>query len=418
MNFKLLLTSTLLAGSLAGTAQTNRNVGYAFTGDGNNDFLWMNIRQVDLSTGSITKTLFERSKTAYQLSDVTAKKSYSQTENNENIFVARTYPTGTFVAAAALDAKGSRLFFTPMRLPELRWVDLNADGTSPQFYTLPSDVLKFGDPNDEAHHLTRMTIGADGNGYAMTNDGNHLIRFTTGKKPSITDLGPVVDAENSGGMSIHNKCSSWGGDMLADAFGKLYVISAGKHVFVIEPSTRIATYKGAISSLPAAYTVNAAAVNSDGDIIVTSANFFEGYYKVKLSDLSAVKMEGSDIKYNASDLASSNLLLEKEYAQSTKFNITTPDAKAIMNNADSKIFPNPINGNSFSILLDGQKEGRYSVILSDLQGRIFQTKSFTINKSAQTEQISIVNRPVKGIYMVRVINANNQAVITEKIVLE
>ena len=38
---------------------------------------------------------------------------------------------------------------------------------------------------------------ADGNGYAITNDGNHLIRFTTGKKTVITDFGNLIDAETN-----------------------------------------------------------------------------------------------------------------------------------------------------------------------------------------------------------------------------
>lgn len=417
MNFKLLLTTTLMAGALSGNAQNKANVAYAFTGDGNSDFLWMNIRQIDLKTGTVTKTLFERSKTNFSLTDISTKKSVDQSlAATTNIFSDKTYPTATFVAAAALDKKSNKLFFAPMRMNELRWLDL--DAKTPQFYSMPSAVLNFGDMNDEANHLTRMTIGADGNGYAMSNDGNHLIRFTTGKNPVITDLGNVVDAENKNGISIHNKCTSWGGDMLADAFGKLYVISANKNVFVIDVATRIATFKGQINGTPAAYTANAAAVDAEGNMVITSANYFEGYYKVKLADLSATKIEGSDAKFNASDLAGGNLLLEKEAAEANKFTILTPAISAPVMNVDSKIFPNPVNTSSFNILLEGQKEGRYSMVMSDLQGRILQTKSFTINKSAQTEKVNIMNRPVKGVYMVKVLNAQNQVVITEKIVIE
>ena len=417
MKCKLLLTTTLLASAFAGNAQQGKNVGYAITGDGNKDFLWMNIRQVDLKTGSVTKTIFERSKTDFILTDVISKKAVTTEGTDANIFASKTYPTGTFVAAAALDNKSNRLFFTPMRVNELRWLDLGAKGKT-QFYTMHSDVLAFGDVNDEANQITRMVIGADGNGYAMTNDGNHLIRFTTAKIPVITDLGNIVDAENSTGMSIHNKCSSWGGDMLADAFGKLYVVSASKNVFVIDINSRIATFKGAITGLPAAFTANAAAVDAEGNMIVTSANYFEGYYRVKLSDLSATKMEGSDVKYNASDLACGTLLLEKEAADAAKFTIVTPDIKSQIVSANSKVFPNPVTTSSFYLILDGQKEGRYTVVLSDIQGRVLQTKLVTVNKSAQTEQVNIANRPVKGVYMVQVLNAQNQVVLTDKIVLE
>jgi hypothetical protein len=82
-------------------------------------------------------------------------------------------------------------------------------------------------------------------------------------------------------MSIHNKCSSWGGDMIADAFGKLYVISASHAVYVIDINTRIATYKGNIQGLPAGYTTNAAAVNDEGEIVLASANLFDDTTKCK-----------------------------------------------------------------------------------------------------------------------------------------
>jgi hypothetical protein len=100
--------------------------------------------------------------------------------------------------------------------------------------------------------------------------------------------------------------------MIADAFGKLYVISANHAVYVIDPLTRIATYMGHIQGLPGGYTTNAAAVNDEGNIVLASANMFDGYYTMKINDLKAVKMEGSDVKYNASDFANANLLLQKE----------------------------------------------------------------------------------------------------------
>ena len=64
--------------------------------------------------------------------------------------------------------------------------------------------------------------------------------------------------------------------------------------------------------MPANYTTNAAAVDTDGDIVVSSANVFEGYYKVKLAGLTATAIAGSDRLYNASDLANGNLLLQQQ----------------------------------------------------------------------------------------------------------
>ncbi len=416
MNFKVLLTTASLAATMAGTAQ--KNTGYAITGDGNKDFIWMNIRQVDLTTGQVTKTLFERSKSNFELVDVNTKKVVNQTATaNGNIFSTTDYPTSTFVAAAALDARGNKLFFTPMRMGELRWLDLDIKNETPKFYTLRSPVMNFGNMNDEAKNITRMVIAPNGTGYMISNDGNHFLRFTTGKVPEITDLGNLVDAEDNKGMSIHNKCTSWGGDMVADAFGKLYVISANKNVFVIDPETRIATFKGTITGLPAQYTTNGAAVSEDGDLIVVSANYFEGYYKVKLADLSATMVEGSDRRFNASDLANNRFLLQKEADQATRFETgTLPEVN--YTNAEAKVFPNPVSASTFFVTLDGQKEGRYHIVFTDITGRALQSQAVQVTKGRQTAQMNIQSRPSKGLYMVKVINDKNQIVITEKIVLE
>jgi len=421
MNFKLLLTTGLIFTLLNASAQ-NSDVAYAITGDGNNDFTWMNIRQVQLSTGKITNTIFERSKTNYSLTDVQSKKTVDQSSVTDgNVFGSRDYPTSTFVAAAAYDARSNKLFFTPMRVGELRWLDLNAKKGAPSFYTLRSEVFAIGTATDEANHITRMVIGADGYGYAITNDGNNFYRFTTGKKPVITNLGNLIDAAENNGVSVHNKCSSWGGDMVADAFGKLYVISANKNVFVIDIESRIATFKGTITGLPGVYTTNGAAVSKDGFIIVTSANYFEGYYRVKLDDLSAVKIPDSDNKYNASDLANGNLLMEKESALTKKFELTAPNLRvATYTSGEARVFPNPVTTSSFYVSLNDHKEGKYTIILSDVAGRTIQTKTINVavNKGNHTQHVNIINRPAKGVYMVKVMNALSQVVITEKIVLE
>lgn len=419
MNSKILLTSAFIAAAMGAFAQSgkNSNKTYAITGDGASDYIWMNIRQVDLSSGQVVNTIFERSKTGYVMTDVQSKKSSDQsTTINSNIFASTEYPTGTLVAAAAYDPNSNKLFFTPMRNGELRWLDMNDKSATPHFFTLRSELLKQANPMDESLNITRMVIGADGYGYALSNDGNRFLRFTTGNKPVITELGNIIDAEGNT-VSIHNKCSSWGGDMVADAFGKLYVISANHSVFVIDPETRIATYKGNIKNLPAGYTTNAAAVDGEGMIIVASANKFDGYYKMKLDDLSAVKMEGSDTRFNASDFANGNLLLQKEADAARQYSMTNTKLPTLETGA-SHIFPNPVTNNSFNVLFDDFKAGRYSIVVTDLTGRALQTKSITLAKGTQSEKINLSPRSARGVYMVKVINENNEVVLVERIVVQ
>ncbi|GAB2813996.1 T9SS type A sorting domain-containing protein [Ferruginibacter profundus] len=423
MNFKILLSTSFIVSSLSALAQDAGKT-YAITGDGSNDFRWMSIRQVDLASGKVTQDVYQRDKTAFVLLDAATKQPAStQTfkfDNNGTTSVVQMQdaPTLTMVAAAAYDKKHDKLFFTPMRIGELRWLDVSASATAPKFYAEKTQLLNTANLMDEANHITRMDIAADGNGYAITNDGNHLIRFTTGKKTVITDLGNLVDAEdNKSGISIHNKCTSWGGDMIADAYGKLYVISANHQVFKVDIDSRIATYIGAITGLPANYTTNGAAVDADDNIIVSSANSFEGFYKFKMKDLAAVKVEGTDKTYSASDLANGNLLYQKE--ADAKRNYSMPSlAPMAPINTDARIFPNPVTANEFRVLFDGQKAGSYTVALTDLSGRAVMSKVVAVTSKLQTETVQISRTVAKGIYMVKVTDASSQLIFTERIVVQ
>jgi len=408
MNLKLLLSTTLISASLVSAAQ-DANRTFAITGDGNGDFMWMNIRQVDINTGKIVQDVYQRNKTAFVFADADTKKALGTSAQ----------PTETMVAAAAYDKNQNKLFFTPMRIGELRWLDLGAKGDAPKFYTVKSALLNSAESiRDEAKNFTRMVIGADGNGYALTNDANRLVRFTTGKKVTITDLGNLIDDESNKTISIHNQCSSWGGDMIADAYNKLYVISANHYVFSVDIETRIAKYIGYIGGLPANYSTNGAAVDKDGAIVVASANTFAGYYKFTLTDFNAKKIEGSDMVYNASDLANGNLLYQKE-ADAAK-NFGTADLKAVVPviTNEAHIFPNPVTASEFKISFDGQAAGRYNVAITDLSGKPVMNRVVTVSGKTQIETIPLNRTFAKGMYMVKVTDANNKFIFTERIVVQ
>lgn len=408
MNRKLLLSSSFIIAGLVSAAQ-DANRTYAITGDGNGDFLWMNIRQVDIGSGKVTQDIYQRNKTAFVLADADSKTPLANFAQ----------PTATMVAAAAYDKNHDKLFFTPMRIGELRWLDLNAKGDQKKFYSLRSPLFAASETTrDEAKNFTRMVIGADGNGYALTNDASRLIRFSTGKKVVITDLGGLIDDESNKNISVHNQCSSWGGDMIADAYNKLYIISANHYVFSVDVDTRVAKYIGYINGLPANYSTNGAAVDKDGAIVVSSANAFVGYYKFTLSDFNAKKIEGSDLVYNASDLANGNLLFQKE--ADAKKNFGSADFKAVVPviTNEAHIYPNPVTNSEFKISFDGQQAGRYNVIITDLSGKALMTRTVNIASKSQVETIQLNRGFAKGVFMVKVTDATNKFIFTERIVVQ
>ena len=52
---------------------------------------------------------------------------------------------------------------------------------------------------------------------------------------------------------LANENMAYGGDMIADAFGNLYVISAAGNVFKLNPNSMDASFVGKIKNLPEKY---------------------------------------------------------------------------------------------------------------------------------------------------------------------
>ncbi|HEY8688227.1 MAG TPA: T9SS type A sorting domain-containing protein [Chitinophagaceae bacterium] len=430
------LLSFILLFSISAFAQ-DANKAFAITGNGTGDFNWMNIRQIDLSTGLVTKNIYINGVTKFTLIRNDPQSNYTYGDAvpqitaeelnrvpsidinnalNGNISPSPSLAIGSLVAAAAYDRKHNKLFFTPMSISELRWLDLSSGSETPKFYTLQSPLLSQGNSKDEANQFSRMAIGADGNGYALTNDANHLIKFTTGKKVVITDLGSLVDASSNNHISVHNKCSSWGGDIVADAFGGLYLFTASKQIFKINIETRIATHIGGITGLSGAYTVNGAAVDVDDNVIISSANTFEGFYKVNMKDITAAKLNTTGQIFNASDLANGNLLFESQARNSV--GAAPLVQREVIGNQFISIYPNPVFGSQFKITFENKTTGDYTITLTDVQGKVIMTRQVFVKSVDQVEIIQLKSKPANGMYMIKVTNENKRSVFSDKIVIE
>ena len=382
MNYKFLLTTFLASSCFFANAQYGAKT-YAITGSSTGDYAWKNIRQVDITTGKISGDILTN---------------------------AEASSPGDYVAAAAFDVRTNKLFYATMHTGELRWIDLG--NTSGQINVNEQrQFISSADLTDESINITRMCIGADGNGYALTNDGDHLYRFTTDARPLVTDLGNLVDADDNKGLSIHNKCTSWGGDMIADAFGKLYLISASRNVFVIDVNTRIATFMGGITGLPGTYSTNGAVVDDNGDIIVNSSLGFQGYYKVNFPGLSATLIEGSDKTYSVSDLANSNLLLQRE-ADASNVN-----KLAMTTSGSGHVYPNPTSNSVLNVSFDGLDYGKYLINITDLSGKFIMSKSVDVAAKGQVETVNVTAGLAVGLYLIKVSSVDTKTSFTEKIVI-
>lgn len=423
MKHIILLSSVLIVFSPKIFSQTQ--TAFAITGHGNGDFNWSDIRSIDMTSGNVNAVLFENGKTNFSFVNaetgtqvgkdaftVPAPVSLKLNTAIPNVAINPS-PTILMSAAIAYDQKHGKIFFASMRTGKLMWLDMKSPSNAPAFYTIDQPLVKNENVNDEAFNITRMTIGANGNGYALTNDANHLITFTTGNKIVITDLGNIVDAESNKTISIHNRCSSWGGDIVADAFGKLFLFTAAHQVFEIDVNTRIATFKGAVLNLPATFSLNGAAVDKDGNVMVSSANTFDGFYRIEMKDLSATKLPTTGKVFNASDLASSFLLNQNQ----TMGAATLPQVDVIGNRFIS-IYPNPVSNGQIKISFDKQVAGEYKVELRDLEGRLIDYKKVYIKLAGQLENFKFHSKPVKGLYVVKVTDAESRELFSDKLLVE
>lgn len=412
-----LLPTLAIVISISSFAQQTSRTAYAITGGQKGEFNWAEVHLIDLNTGEVVKSVYEKNSQP-QIINARTGKPISFKKELENSRQSNNSPFSTLSAACAYDKKHNRLYYTPMGINQLRYIDLNAE--DPKIFYFENEP--FGSVTslkDEANHITRMVIGSDGHGYALSNDAKHLIRFTTGRKPVITDLGNLVDDPNNKDVSVHLRCSSWGGDMVADAFGKLYLISARQAVFVIDVESRIATYKGYIEGLPGNYTTNGAVVDGDGNVIVSSANSVNAYYTVDLNTLKATAIKAKEKVFNTSDLANGNLALQKEAdKKASAVSAAQVDRRDLIRNEHVTIYPNPVTEGNFRMYFKDQQLGKYEIQLVDLTGRIISSKAISVVNKVQVEEVQVQDNLARGLYLVKLVGGNKRATFADRILVQ
>jgi hypothetical protein len=403
--------STLLFSATVSQAQQDRFT-YVITDLNQQGSGWNALRKLDLSTGAYSDVLLNGTDASIAVFDAASRKQLQLTPDARFGTLLQT-PFSTGVAAAAYDSRHHRLYYTPMFVDQLRYIDMK---TMKVYYVADQVLSKSGDMhNDEAKCITRMVIAPDGNGYAISNDGNALIQFTTnGKQTKIKHLGGLVDHPSNNGVSIHNRCSSFGGDMIADDKGNLYILSARNQVFKVDIETKVATHLGGIKGLPSSFTVNGAVVDHEGNLLVSSAVDGSSYFVVNPKTWEASSYKTS-IVFRSSDLANGN------YLSSTRS--STPVIETIARVQPQfanliQVYPNPVTANRFNLQFNKVPAGEYIVELMDVMGRsVMQQRMITASEDVN-QAISLDAAQAKGIYMLRVVNREKQKVFEQKIMVQ
>jgi hypothetical protein len=443
--------------------------GYAITASEKGQSGWKEVRLVDIATGEEMKSVYQSKQEVEILNARTgkavAKKDAASTANtmvakaapvkkvinldnelnnvnrnvrvvyveSRNIPVQTDKPFATNSAAMAYDKKHERLYYTPMGINQLRYIDLKSNKIY-FFENEPFGVVT--GMHDAPNQITRMVMASDGNGYALSNNGNHLIRFTTPKKAEnteITDLGILTDDAANGRYSIHSS-SGYGGDMIADAKGFLYLITANRNVFKIDISSKVASFLGTITGLPQGFSTNGAMVEEGSKVIVASSQSTVGYYRFDLTTMAAEKVSSSQQVFNASDLANNVFAFEKQKKQKKekpeiveeKPNLPTevveekqkPISAPDIANGNIAVYPNPVTNGFFRVQFNDQPAGKYQMQLFDVAGKLISSKSVVIENKLQVEEYRLPSFITKGSYVLKVVGETNSNHLTSQITVQ
>ncbi|UOE40615.1 T9SS type A sorting domain-containing protein [Chryseobacterium suipulveris] len=372
--------------SAASVAFAQQDV-FALTGKTSTNIVFSDFRTIDVNHGVSGAAIF---------SAESSPNVFSQQQNRMITEVKQSFNNSQAVSMASLayDGLNGKLVYIPMFSSNVYLLDQK----SKDITLIESNVVKTTSC-DLASHITRMTTGYDRNIYAMSNSGSQLIQISRKDgKYTLTDLGAVKDDSANGENSIKMMTKGFGGDMVADADNNLMVFSASGNVFKVSPKLMTTKFLGKVSGLPANYSLNGAAVNSKGNVVIGSARG-ESMYEIAMDNLQAKPIAGN-LKPVIYDLASSYFLGEK-------LNLITASGV--------DIYPTKVEEDFINIRLDDPKiTGNVSVEIYDFAGIKVMQKNLPSIEKNRTQRIEL-NNLKSGVYVVSVVGSNKKVILNKKI---
>ena len=372
--------------------QTNAQEIFAITGKQVPQIVFNDLRTLDLNKGTSGEIFF---------TDQSASKVFSQSlqtnfvESKNTVHNAQT----ASMASLAFDQKNNSLVFVPMFSSNIYVMN----NRTKEITLVENTAIKSVQCTIDSH-ITRMTATKDGIIYAMSNSGSQLIKISSENgKYSVKDLGTIKDISTNTDKKLSTMQTGFGGDMVADADGNLYVFSAFNNVFKINVRNLTSEFMGTVSGLPENYTSNGAAVNATGDIVVGNARG-EGLYEINFKTLEAKAVSG-DFKMPIYDLASSYFLNDKAVSTAEMF-------------TGIEIYPTKVNQQFFNIKINNEKvKGNLKVELADYMGNKLMKQNINVVRNNSEFKINL-SKYNAGVYIVNIQDAAGNAIFSTKIVIE
>jgi hypothetical protein len=394
---KSILPILLIAASFNSNAQTKT---YAFTSENVGSYDWSALREINIEEGKFEKDIYTK--------DFKGSLVTSRTFPKKSIRSNFGFNNHEAIAAAAYDKANNRLYFANMFSPDLKYIDLN-NNKEVSVKIITADNFSIEPKTGENNIFTRMCFDNKGFGYALTNDGNNLVKFSTGEDNTITNLGALKDSYKNTTISVHTQCTSWGGDMVGDVYGNLYLVSLRNNVFKINTTTLEAEFIGNIKNLPADFTTNGVAADEDGNLLICSANNAKNYYRVNPATWQAVAIAVKGNAYNVSDLANGNLVYQNRRTNNT---LLVENKLSNIN-----IFPNPVVNKNVQLQFNIPMKGSFNLVLTTVEGKTVTTNKVEL-VGERNKNIQLNKSITPGAYLLRMVDLNGKQVYNNTIIVQ
>jgi len=363
---------------------------FALTGKDTPGIVFNDFRAIDAVNGTSGEAVFTADSSAKIFSQ-TRNGSVTEDKNSYNNSQAAT------MATLAYDSRNNNLVYMPMFSSNIYVLNPKTK----EITLVENNVVRVTSC-DINSHITRMATGYDGNIYAMNNSGTQFLQIS--KKNNqyvVNDLGIVKDDSSNGKNSFTTIETGFGGDMIADADNNFYVFATSGNVFKVSTKELKAKFVGKITGIPDGYSVNGAAVNSKGKVVIASAKGAP-LYEVNLNDLQAKQLPGN-LNLHIYDLAS------KYFAND----------KAISNNvfANLDIYPTRVDEQLINVNVnDKSVKGNLKLSVFDISGKNVMQQNLSVKDGSLNQQVYLKNL-INGAYIVSIADESGKIVLSKKILI-
>lgn len=363
---------------------------FALVGKDTPNIVFNDFRAINGTNGASGETIFTSDSSA---------KVFSQNRNSSVTEDKNTFSNAQAIniATLAYDPSSNNLVYMPMFSSNI--YVLNAK--TKEITLVENDIVRVTSC-DINSHITRMATGYDGNIYAINNSGTQFLQISKkGNQYVVNDLGIIKDDLDNAKNSFTALETGFGGDMIADAENNFYVFSASGNVFKISTKELKAKFVGKISGIPENYSVNGAAVNSQGKVVVASAKGAV-LYEVDLKNLQAKKLAGEQ-NLHIYDLAS------KYFANDR---MTSGNALANLDIYPTRVDEHYINVN----VNDKSVKGKLTMTVFDLSGKSIMKQNLSVRDGSLNQQVYLKNL-VNGAYLINITDESGKALLNKKILV-